>query len=354
MKLISIIGSRLREYYSRNRVIFILYVVGYLLCTLFFIYMYNNAMPHLVKDKKNSAEDRYYNFYLAGGDTVTEDFINQLLSTYGIENIEMSHYLSAGECGDADWEGRLVVARYGTEPLGTVSKGRTYFTDEEMGTGNAIVVPIGIDLDSVFLFDREFEVIATGDYCFFVPPAAFYNYDISVDSFEVLFSNILTTEEENEFIGVICSALTVEGMVGEAYRSDTAQTEGANLMIVWVMAGVMLLVFSYLVKYMMELGIHENVIYRMVGADRGDLLRIIFYENLVMNLVLVAAAFLIYELAYEPVFNNLNFYRDVKVSGGDMLVILFSMIFLSMLIILPTVIRISRMEVIEAKRKVFF
>jgi hypothetical protein len=210
-------------------------------------------------------------------------------------------------------------------------------------------------LTTVTLAGKTFSIIGTTGNWFemILPFNSFKTMNFTVDSLELVTERVLSEEETAALLSGVYSYFQVKTFTGpEQLGTDRTGEEARRLLFVCIIGGVMLLVFSYLVRFFLEETAYEDVVYRLVGAKRMDLTEILLLETVLLNLFVGVVTVCFYQLTFPFLWDKLNFYAGTRLSFYDLLLILICETGLSVWILLPQIVRLSRTAVASVRQSV--
>lgn len=341
MKTLFLLGNRLKQYFLKNKLLFLLFIIGGMLNAVMVIYCYGNLLP--VMTERNSQElDRRE--YCLRFDDVSPD-PETVKAFAGNPLIEACTY-TAGEgiytC-DPDY------------PLTRMS-GTLEFT----GAYQVIVPPMTKSVgEKITIQGKTFEVIGSAlDYyggSYYIPYETFQElgygeritriYFFSAERQEPGSDQVLAlihkTFPENTYVGG--GALTYA-------RKDVRMTR-FMLGVTVVNAFIAVLAYIFLLRYIVDSIMTENLVSIITGASKGRITAYIFWETLILSLAANGLGLLLHRALYEPVFTKLNITSDLYYRPGDYCFVYLLMLALSLIVTIPFVMKYLKLSPVAARRE---
>jgi hypothetical protein len=361
-KILSLQWSRLRQYYKNNRFIFVLFLVSSIVCTTGFIYLYGNLIMSM---RLRNDDSRIYRRY-----------------SLSFENVEYSYDDIAERMGKLDLpvEDSIVYNSYFDSSNGSMVNlatpvtgemyvvpvdGRHSFTNEELREGANVMiiphfflkVPAGLDqATGIFEYAGEtFQVIghhARPDDCY-VPPETFQRLNLKITNLRIILTHKAAGTAENTDNVEKLKSLFPGGQIDSSYeyirlRNYDFPTELTMICLVYALS---LFSFMFLMKYMMETSIKENVIYGIVGASKNRITGLLLLDNVCFSAFTALAGILLHMGLKNVFFDKVNIQSDIPLTylWSDYLLLFILCVVISQLTLLPFLIGFRKHSLLSAK-----
>ena len=358
MKLLYLFASRLKQYFTANRFLFVLFIAGNLLASVMFAYFYGNLRPIMAGPDQDSDKDRHYfvysrlSFSLGKDPVVPENAIpfekvesligNPLIGEIegGIEYIDDSHVRQ----GSNLW----AVLHDDVAPFIKVLKGKGVFEAEDP---YQIMVPqnnskkIG---DTVSLFDQSYRVVS-------VIKTSFDAYYIPYETYRELYGgvfsmvHVIAAERQDPEQDAVYDLLqeTFPGRTiarsADTYMAIDKLESDDNTVLICICFFLATLSFLSLLRYLIDSQLDASVVCRMVGASRTGVAILIFWEAFGLCAIPCGAGLLLHRLLYEPLFTRINMLSDLVYGAHDYWRMFWIMTGISLVSILPLILRYRRL-----------
>lgn len=369
MKFCYLLGERLKAHWKNHTVILLLYLLGTTVCLLFFIYYYGEFT------KPNSFEEIY----------------PDVLATYQADLPE-AVYLSDNRFDQLRQEGRLTY--YHTAKI-DFDKSSDLFQDEAetmtfqarendsyphaaafrsvdfSESENALVLgmedvefsieanKLRAEPDPVITLDGiEMKIIGVHNYAYAacVSRRFFAENNIPVNRFTVTLPDVLSKQEaeayatkmENLFPGA--SVQTAYDIYGQSHLYGIEQNRLGSMWDAMVMLGVSMIAFLFLAKYLFDMSLKEDAVYRLLGASKSQTTAIALAEVVLLTALSAAAAILLHILLYEPIFTKISRYPNQTFVPADYLLVASTSILVCLIVSLPFLFILWKKSVNETRR----
>ena len=348
MKFLFLIANRLQQYYQKNKVIFLLFIIGGIFNAIMLCYFYGNLLPAVYN---RESEDVNYRKYSASfkepsyGDFPT---LTVLAENEIFESISASGSLPNGST--------LAFFRTftGNYPLVLLS-GRGFFTSDYQ-----VIVPYTCPSSlgsSISLCGKYFEIIGKSTESDF--------YIISMDAFEELGVSQSVTDmvfiaserqslQNDAVLQLIQNSfpnntnIRSELKVYIQYDQEDTQRYSSQILINYLVIAVS---YMFLLYYLINSIMHENIVSVFVGATKADITALVFWETAILSLSVGGIGLLLHRILYKPLFTKLNVIADLSYQLGDYLVLYLFIFSISLATALPLAARYLRLSPVSAKRE---
>ena len=370
MKSLYLILQRLKQYYSKNKTVFIVYIIGSVFCAVVVSYFYGNLISR--QSERGWPEYRYRQYELLFSSPMAETIngetgeVLDYLTKYNgeldgnelLESVMVVHYLSGFSLDS--WP-CLTTCAYG-EPKFDIVDGSGEFTG-----GDQVIIQaerseqVG---DTIVLADREFTVI--GKYSnyrdfthddYYIPRETFMEMDITHDQI------FLYAKEEQDLLNpendpvralilstYNCGINDGGGLVVSdgAVTEDVAVVEAAQISVCYVIS---MISFMFLLSYLLDSLRNETIISMIVGASKWRVRIMVFIEMTVLTAFTMIAGMAIHKSLYSIFFEKINIREDIIYTLTDYTKIFLMMFILSCLVEIPFVWRYTRLSPADARRR---
>lgn len=372
MKTIKLFLSRIYFYFTSNKLIFCMFLIGSFVCSISFIFLYGNQVS--TKKAESSLDPAYKIYSMSFEKPISYNDINSksFLKSNIIYDIDISHYLSAKELPKELFsssenveieDGFFTIDAVLYNKDENFSKfGRAEFSDKELTNGeNVVVLPSYEGLYSmknksyINISGTKYEIIgmSTRDFEFLVPAKNFENLNYSINQIEIQTTDKMSRKDNAEFIEKLHEAFpegTLTSSPTDYYNSaDNNYLEGISLIA--FMFIICSLSFMFLFKFMIDQSNAENIIYSIVGANKAKIIFILILENAFLSGIVAIIASILHKILYNSIFNHINIFDGIEYSLKDYLLIIVMIIILSCITSLPFIISCIKNSIIKNKNK---
>lgn len=343
MRFFFLLINRLAQYYRKNKVIFMLFVIGGAINALVFCFFYGNLLPAVTN--RNSQEIQYREYFVRYFDEV------KMLDEKEAEMKEIQNsglFESVRVCWQENnsLDGRWICASvFGESPLIRL-KGTLNFTSDRQ-----VLVPLSCSADigsSITLMGESFQVVGqhTSD-----------EYYISYTDFAALDCRIwqiyAVTNSRQDFTNDLAEQLlsnTFSDGDIKTPRIYELSDKGLSLYNTIMICSTFLIAtisFMFLLRYLMDSLMDENIVSIIVGASKRKMVLIIFCESLILFLAVSIIGLLLHYALYIPVFSKINITEGLVYSFGDYLRILTGIFFIVLACLIPFLGKYTKMSPIR-------
>lgn len=363
LKKIELVMSRLWHYFSTNAFIFIMFILGSVVCSIGFIFFYGNTMQIKMYETGEGVDYDIRRYEINFRDPISQDdiFDSKLLKSDMIEDVEIQHKLPVDESSEIPLQYALCSRLYNNDKI-ICMQGRTDFSEDELESRkNVIILPssdyystINIG-DNITVENNEYNVIGVASFYdrFYITPKSYQSGGYSVDYISVLLSEQPSSAEAGKF----AAELSKEFPTGELTSTpndyyDTAQSNAAkDFLLVSLMFVISLLAFMFLMKFMLEQNNFETVIYTIVGATKKQIICIHLCETMVLSFIAAIIACLLHKSLYGVLFEHINAFSGIVYYFSDYFIIVLASVVISCLVSLPFVVSSMKNSIIRNKNK---
>lgn len=338
MKSVYVFWNRIKQYYLKNKGIFLLFMLGGMLNAIIVLYCYGNVIP-LVANRY--VEGYYYMEYLAL-------FENTPPSLEAIQTLRKDPLIRGCIYHDEN----NVYAFHEDYPIEIVH-GSSEFT----GPYQVIVPPIQGKVigERIDIYGKEFEIIGISSFGYYIPESTFLEL---IGMEDVVTVNVYASKRqypENDRVDALIRKTfpNMEELSGQIYatRASEARDYEAWMTLITVQAFAAVLAYAFLLRYMLKSLKKENVVCLILGASKLQTAIIIFRDALSLSVLANAAGLVAHRILYKPVFQGLNVEKSLRYNINDYCLILLMMVLLSLIVAVPVVLQETVSTPLVAKRR---
>ncbi len=340
MKKIYRFANRMKQYFLKSRLVFILFVVGGILNTLVFTYCYGNYLPLMAN---RNSEDFMYREYMAV-------FRNEPARPLDIEWFRTNELIEA--CILSDGNGVFSYdAKYPMKQL----TGTANFTDAyQVIVSQDSKLNVG---DELTFKGHTFEVIGsvrTLQGFTFIPLETFAELGCMNDVRVVYAYSAKHENPSNDRVlalmrNVFSNATSFGGSASQMAISEKKDTQ---VMFGFVVMNAFLLAtaYAFLLYYILDSLRGENVISRLLGASRLGLVSTLLFETVFLALTANLLGVLAHVTLYDVLFVKMNLETHIRYGLGDYALIVLILLVLSVLTAIPILIKMLWLSPIQSRR----
>lgn len=354
MKTLRIIFSRIVTYFSQNRPIFILYIIGMVVCSITLIFFYGNFLSSKTGVYTNEFQSRCYEIRFSNPVSLTKDDISKIQDFYMDGKIQEIEFLSVL---DKDGNDSINFHNQDTdaleEPIGVdeyisgylagedncilvdsyinnnndmmVNPEPNVFTDQQLKQ-SVIAAPKG-KTGSVKIHGENFKIIRNVDNTDYVIPFEKYmSLKLRTGRMYIYTDAIWSKFAITEYTDYLKSIFDDKNYFYYIHDPSSfyAEAEGISrqeMAMLMAVFGCTAVAFMFLLKYLMDCARRENSILMMVGARRKHILLMSFLENMILTISCVIIASLIHIGFYKTFFSKVNIYEKLQYYPVDYVII---------------------------------
>lgn len=346
MKTLYLFVSRIRQYYVRNKVIFLLFMIGGVLNAITLAFCYGNALPSILNRETKDPAYREYFVYYDQGQLTEEDLFKFL-----------NHPLIQACSFDGRLDSAGTTAVVGDYPL-TLIEGTLEFTGPYQ-----ILMPMksGLQIGDTFQFlGEEFETIGI-----IKMPTSLQRPVIPYDTFLSLCGGVENTTglyfystEVQQWENDLVLAWAAEALpfsnsspvfaLFSLYADANETAYYLPLICITTFLGVF--AFTVLLYNMIKSAAKENIISMIVGASKVRVAIWSFAEALILGVSANILGFLLHWALYQPVFTKLNLATHLTYYFEDYCLLTLMILIFSLITTLPVLFKQLRLSPIAARR----
>lgn len=353
MKLLRLAISRFVHYISQNRLIFSLYFIGSIVCVIMFAFCYGNLVT--IKRIENSDQNIYRKYEIKLSKAQMLDLkILEDLKEYTPEEVSFHSELGFNFWGDEIDPDELKeiqemggvpdrIAAFLVKNLALFAEyGRVEFSDTELESGEKVVIlPSGKFLgevdDSIVINDETYRIIGMHTLeDFIIPAQCYFDQGFETKAITIVLPSQLNIMENNHFISLLYSLFPESSIKDPSeYYLMAENSFAGELIMVSMMYLLAFLSFAFLIKYIMDTGRYEAIIYSIVGASPGKTIGLVFLGNLLLSIISATIGIAIHMGLYNIIFNKLNLIDNLVYRFKDYALILIFTVVVSAIILIP-------------------
>ncbi len=354
MKSIALVTNRIKQYFFRNKAIFVLFILGGMLNSIVFAYMYGNLNPAKYKYGWTDTEYREYMVvFNADGDEsgsfemrepersyVSDEDVQKIIDSELFESVMIRFYNEYTYIGDNVKPDKAVSACVYGEPSIVINTGTgTLSADDQVLVHERSSVPVG---SSVNIYGKDFTVVGVymggstvSGYGYIVTENALRQLDLKLNLINaVSVERYHFGKDETDAASDALYEIFPESFVSSPSRFEAKDNRRAEVGIrtarnTFIISTV---AFVFLIIYMADSLIDENSISLIVGARPSAIAVSVFWEGFCLSMLAAAAGFAVHILFYDVFFEEINAYAGIEYFVGDYL-----RVFLIMAIVLAVV-----------------
>lgn len=388
MKTLRLAFSRIATYFSENKIIFILYFIGTVVCVISTLFFYGNILKTVEKTDYSSLKYRTYTIQYNKPAEITPETLQKLKdfqAEYDIQDIVLHSVLDLEgndfDCSDGSsvaqayaMAGRLYSneekCAFGVETFinnnNNVYSGTPIqlFSDDELQQN--VIISSSTTEKSIKIHGQDYEIIRSvpknteqftlkenDDY--YIPADAYFQSGIKTYEIEIYLTEPFSQSTSYNYTNFLRDLFDIEydphagGIVDHniihdylitpdnAYLKEYEYHRALYMEIISIFAAS-LFSFMFLLKYLMDSCRRENSILMMVGAKKSRILATNFLENIILTLSSTAIAILIHITLYDCLFSKINLSESIVYTAEDYLIIALSVFVLSTIVQIPFII----------------
>ncbi len=341
MKILILMLNRLKQYYFRNKLLFVLFVLGGALNAISVAYCYGNLVP-AVRDRNTTNLD--YRSY-------TVSFANQPAAMEDIARLEENPLIEACTYTNGN---RVYV--YDKNYLGECLGG----TDQLTAPDQALVSnPADTAIGSMIRVETEkFQVVGLvsngngGD--IFITEEAFTALGFTENIVRVRIIAAQRQSSENDAVVALIQEVfpyhtEISGrhvMLNATEASLSHQFMG----LITINAFLAAVSFAFLLRYLIDSLMGETAVSVIVGATSAKMGTLVLWEAMLLSFSSAGIGLLLHKLLYTPVFSKLNMTGTITYGAEDYWLMLLLFVVLSVITAVPIMWRYLRVSPVTARK----
>ncbi len=370
MKNVYILWNRLKTHFEEHFLLVLLFLLGIFSSTLFYIYYYGDyvkpssfitGLESVISQYKivlsepiSASDDRIASLEEKGSVTVYSTELLSADNTDVILKSESEYEVQAKKGNDFGY-----TAIYGSVDLNQNVSSIIFSYSDIMMSNISLENLQAVESVEVSYGGVSLTVIGVHSMglsgC--VPYELFENGALSVDSLQVELPGHLSQNESADFV------ISLQNMFPESEVIDPyvyygnylkAEDEQKPMVLIKAMGLMLLAVFTFmfLAKYLFDMSLRENVVYRLVGAERADIVLLALGEILILAATSVLSAVFVHIFFYDSFFEKIRISSNQPYIASDYLIIASSSLLVCVIACIPFLISFWRKTVIQLKNDV--
>ena len=371
MKVLQLVFFRIIQYFKSNKLIFVLFVIGGILCSLTFIYFYGNIIT--IRNISGSNEELLRNYEIYLNEPAEELNQNQkaILNKYPAEKLTVQSQieLSMLESNDMGNSYKNYIARTDSVFVETsllktnlISKeaGRVQFTDEELQQNSHVVILPPDFLKSpdipksIKIMGKPYEIIGISGSSnnLYIPYTVFEDENLNINHISLMLKNELSDQENIEFESELQTEFPNARIAGSSMLKDNIKKQAPNqLFFVCTIYLLAIFSFMFLIKYMIDKNNGGDIICILVGATRKTIIKIIVLQNIILTFIVGIVGIVLHCALRNNLFELINTQPNIQYYFTDYLLILGMMVVISTIAIIPFLWSTFRHSLLDLKNK---
>lgn len=371
LKVLQLVFFRILQYFKSNKLIFILFIIGGILCSLTFIYFYGNLITLRNISGSNEELLRNYEIYLNQPIDELNDNQKNILYKYPTEKLTVQSQMKpstveSDRIGSSykNYMERTDSIFLESSLLNTnlISKeaGRVQFTDDELQQNSHVVILPPDFLDSpeipetIHIMGKPYQVIGISGSSnnLYIPYTVFENENLKIDHISLMLKNELSDKENQKFERELQEVFPNAQISGSSMMKDSMKKQVPNqLFFVSTIYLLAIISFMFLIKYMIDKNSGDDIICVLVGATRRTILKIILLQNFVLTLIVGIIGIALHCALRNNLFELINTQPNIQYYATDYLLILGMMVVISTIAIIPFLWSTFRHSLLDLKKK---
>lgn len=356
MKWISLIRSRLAQYFVANKLAFVIFIIGSVVCGTGFLYLYGNFTSAFLLQRNLSVSSRTFTVSFPENAAPSRAEIGKLL-----EQNKLPLESGVVRARENETGGNLLAVAAG-EQVFTSIDGQKKFTDEEMKTGEPVVIIPAVFIEKPDGLNKEANTLTingttlrivgrnSSDFNYYIPEKTFDKLGLSVESLMVITPQQLNEKEDAALIDRLSALFPQAGIdsPGAIVQRIQRRELTAQLVMICAVYGLAVLSFMFLMKYMMDRLRAENIVYCIVGCSKDKMMQLILLENVCLSSLSALFSVIIHIALKRPVFDKLSL-QSFAYAPRDYILCFLLMVLVSLMVSLPFILKMRRHSILMVK-----
>lgn len=373
MKTLRIVFSRIGTYFSRNKTVFVLYIVGMIICVTSLIFLYGNFLGSKPRIYSHGLSCKRVEVYFEDPVLLTKDDISEIQDFYmegKIQEIELSTVLDKNGNDSIEFFSGDEDVAYGDDvPASTMDYIGGYtdlaapndyiIVDSYLNNNDDMMVnprPNIFSNDqlkqfvavapkektgSIKILGEDFKIIenVSSDH-YAIPIEKYLSLNLRTCYLNIQTDTIWSKFAISEYVNylkaifdkanyryTICDPLPFYGQLENMNLQYTGQ--------IMLVSGCTILAFMFLLKYLMDCSRYENGVLMMVGAKRKHIVFMGFIENIILTLSSTIVAIFIHIGFYNVFFSKVNIFEELEYYPHDYVIIAGMILATSIIVQIP-------------------
>ena len=377
MRTAYLIINRIRQYFVRNKAIFIIFVIGGIINAAVFAYMYGNLIMAVKNKDTDDFWRKSYRVIFNAAETenglikplepeinyVSDSDIQEMIDSGIFESISIGSF--SGRYGQMENTGLPLS-------VGTVVQGSCNLNkikgSLELSEDADLIIDYGLIIDggnmyspgeSVIIGGRSFRIAGVFSGAYGLSTAIIT--ETAYKDIGCLTNSVWCTSVENwhgdnktnvpyDFL----RELFPDGYIidnGAGYSEMESRFQNNGLTISLIIYAVSTVSFVFLLLYMADSLRRENAASLIVGANPGRISSIVFLEGSLLSFVTMLVGLFIHILLFEPFFSRFSVSASLYYRPLDYLSMACIMLLINAAVILPVSMKYKNLSPNEIRRK---
>lgn len=341
MKMLYLLLNRFKQYFLRNKILFVLFVLGGAINTIAVIYSYGNLMP-LVANR--NLEDPAYRNYVVNFEAQPAQIerIEELRSNPLIESCIFS-------------EDTNICAFDAAYPVVKLN-GTLEFTSpyQVIAPQTANVIPG----QEIKIGGKAFQVIGSascgiGD-VYFIPYDTYLELGYGTNIRKIRLYAVSRQDVQNDRVIALVNDIFpnhtgISSLADTMYQLESKESS-QFLTVIVINAFLSAVAYAFLLYYILDSLHRENGILMILGESKARITVCILREAIILSALANGLGLLIHVQFYQVVFSGLNITSGLQYTPGDYFFIYLVMLILSLLTSIPFIIKGWTLSPVESRR----
>ena len=338
MKSVIVVINRVKQYYLRNKAIFILFFLGGVLNAVVFAYMYGNLNPAKYKYGWTDIEYREYMvaFNAIGFDGgsfelkepmrsyISDVDIQKVIESGLFESIMISFNNAYSYEGSGSRPDKAVSACVYGKPGIIVNTGSgEIIADDQVLVSENTAEPVG---SIVTIYGKSFTVIGSytasnpGGYGYIISEKALRQLNLNLNLIDVVSIERYHFEDgDQDVASKVLYSIFPDSFVSAPSRFEANDYRRAEIGIKTARNTFIIstLAFLFLIVYMADSLTDENAVSLIVGAKPSEIAVSVFWEGFSLSILASATGLALHKIFYEEFFEKINAYSGIEFYSSD-------------------------------------
>ena len=317
MKTLTLLASRLMQFSLKNKIVFFLFILGGVLNSIMFAYLYGNLRPIVSNYNSTDYNYRKYTVFCNGNvidegfeplnpdkNYVSEDDINALIDTGLFETIIVDSLYCQSNTDDSIPLESICACIYGNTDCLTVENGTNIFvSNNQTVMSNVSGSSVG---GTIMLRGEEFEIIGRSsdlNISCLVTAEKYRELDPYTNHLILISKSRwhLSNDAPSKALRALFPKYYISGLYAE--ETDLAYSNQV-LPPILINFAVTMIAFVFLLDYLTSLISNENTISIIVGARPITVAVMAVLEGTVLSIITIISGLLLHYLLYNVLFSQ--------------------------------------------------
>lgn len=379
MKLIYIIFERIKSHFKNHKTVMAMFLLGVFASSIFFAYFYGDTVLATRADL-NVDEKCYFTVTSAERFDCNDPRIIELEKDH---TVTFKYSLSFDQEKSSDIFSEKTNALWGgiTNPITCLAKRDNDFGfANRYGRGDVKIKTnssgIWLSVDATFYLDtdkltstddpylhingEDIELIGIHEYsnlnC--IPFKYAENNDLKAYAIEIKPFEVLNSEEAEEYREYIRTVFPEAKNIQTGFDRTAEELkrdeETLPLRIRRALLVMLLSVFTFmfLAKYLFDMSFKEDITYRILGAERGNIALIAFGEIVILASIAIFAGLVTHAALYDVIFGEISRYSGLTFTFWNYLFIGACALFACIISCLPFIFIVWKKSAVNSKNRI--